>query len=406
MKRSMIMDFAMLENLTQTPERENILVGTGPLARDMQKKLTMLGLKVPYLIGLEADSENGILCYRELASLGDPKKYRFIMCCDKDEFPLMVKAQTAMHKFLGPASGVAHEQEIVFGTHVVRIENSGKYIADASVFNTFLNNGLPYSVFGDKDNKKAFQIHYMSSCLGCGLQRFSEKSCPELLHEALEASGFENTVYAWGKALFSFSDILMLFMRDVTFHKIDLLITYLGIGDINPLMTGHKNILPVKTDSLPSTPTFIKAVNNAGVEACTGIEHTADSFRLRELRQKILAALSRRNGFAFWDIIGASHDSLSETQGWALRRRSPGYLARQRKNKEKLLSVLNPLHTKDYSDTFANIDDIYDMFVDYAHYTDAGGKLIAGRCAADILKTFSGRQAGKEKKRGKADGGL
>ncbi len=101
MKRSMVLDSVTLARLADKPEYDNIVIGTGALARDMRKKLLLLGLNAPFLIGGHAEPEKGVRHYSEIANLGDPKRYRFILCCDTDEWELIAPAQTAAYAFLG-----------------------------------------------------------------------------------------------------------------------------------------------------------------------------------------------------------------------------------------------------------------------------------------------------------------
>ncbi len=64
------------------------------------------------------------------------------------------------------------------------------------------------------------------------------------------------------------------------------------------------------------------------------------------------------------------------------------YLSRQLQKKDRLLSALDSRYTKDYTDTFADVDDIFSVFADYGHYSDKGNELVAERLATDILKEF------------------
>lgn len=96
MNKSMVLEYGMLVKLAKTPEIENIVIGTGTLACDMRKKLLLLGLKAPFMIGGVSDPERDIRHYSEIAGLGDPKQYRFIMCCDIDEWELMEPTQMAV----------------------------------------------------------------------------------------------------------------------------------------------------------------------------------------------------------------------------------------------------------------------------------------------------------------------
>jgi hypothetical protein len=392
MRRSMVMDYGMLENLTKTPEYEHIIIGTEGLARDMQKKLTLLGLKVPYLVGANTDRENGILGYGDLAELGDPQKYKFIMCCDTSELNLQMVAQGAVYRFLGKAE-VAHPQLFLFGLWDIRYESSKRF-TDSIAGNSFITDKRQYVVFGSPENTDDFHIHVLGTCYGCSIVRHSEHTFPKLLHDMLEESGFRNSVFDWAQPVHSVADNISKFIRDISFHRINLLILFLNAEATNPLSVVTKNALSTRAGSVINKPPFYTQYNPKNNEVSNGINHMTDMTDIKIVQQKTLIALAKRHGFGFWDVVSPHPATLNNRQGKTLRGFTPGYLSRQRKRKDMLIASMDSRYTKDYSDTFAHVGDIGTLFMDYAHYSDDGNQLVAERFSADILNEFGKRRKG------------
>jgi hypothetical protein len=136
---------------------------------------------------------------------------------------------------------------------------------------------------------------------------------------------------------------------------------------------------------------FIKYVVDSGIKASEGIHHQADLISVTAIRQKMLGALAKRHGFAYWNVLLASADVMGAKRGMAFKGLTPGYFSRRSKDKEKLLSALDSLHTKDYSNTFSQVGDLFTVFVDNMHYSDKGCRLMAERFTADILNEFGKR---------------
>ena len=384
MRRSMIIDFTQLDYLVQTPDYEHIVMGVGELARDLRKKLMLLGLKAPYLLGMETDPENDILGYNELDTLGDPKKYKFIMSCDTSERELMMLSQSAMNKYLGRAD-IHHPQFFLYGDWDVVLE-AGNLTNDSITCITTITNGLPYIVYGAREKKDSFRIHIMGSCHGGGNAPYSKRTFAESLHDKLNERGFENVMFDWQHIKHRTANNLSRFIRDVSFHKIDLLILYSNVSDFSPLTFSTVNALAAKA-GVGNSP-MVEKITGIGLDASNGIHHNTDLISVKAIQNKTLAALARRHEFVFWDVIGVTTDILSEEHGHAFSGYPKRYFSRQRQKKERLLSVLDSRYTKDYTDAFDDVDDIFSVFADYGHYSDKGNELIAERLAADILKEF------------------
>jgi hypothetical protein len=269
------------------------------------------------------------------------------------------------------------------------IYSVGKQTADSIAGNTRVVNGRPYSVFGSYKNKTSFHVHFLGACLGNNFGRHSKHSVCELLHNKLDESGFKHTIYDWGQSVQSSADCITRFIRDVSFHKIDLLILYSGI--IDPLTYSTLNVLPTKAGSVWVVPSFVKHVDSSGVDVSNGINHEIDLISIGATQHGMLGALARRHDFAFWDVIAATSDTMVTEKSMALKGLTPGFFQRKTATKEKLLAVLDNRYSKDYTDTFSQIDDVFSLFADGTHYTDKACRLVAERFAADILKEFGNK---------------
>ena len=389
MKRSMILEYSLLERLTKKTEYENIVIGTGAFARDMRKKLLLLGLKAPFLIGIANDPENDIRHYSEISGLGDPGRYRFILCCEIDEWNLICAALPIAYRFLGNAV-VNHPQLIRFHTDNILHEFAGDMLIDASNGNVILCNDRPYAVYGNEDNNDSFKIHILGNCNAGGVFRVVPESFPELLQKELSAAGFSAVIYTWGQPRSPNSDNVVRFIRDLCFHKTDLLLLY-DNGISNPYGTVIKNILATRAESLSPKHQFIWMLENlSNTKVSDGVSHDVDLLSISEIQHRVFTAFSRMYGFTFWNIIPPTHSIMPEEQSRMLRGFSRGFLSRQRKRKDEFVSLVDKQNIKDYSDTFIEVNDIFSMFADWGHLSGEGNRLVAERCADDILLAFSG----------------
>ena len=392
MRPSLVLDYRMLERLTSKPQYENIIIGTGVLACDMREKLRLLGLNATYLVGEYSDPANQIIHYDAIANLGDPKKYRFIVCCDIDQWTLSAPAQIAAYKFLGNAAP-NHPQMIRLSNGVVSRADAGNEVVDAGNCNIVLNNGLPYLLYEGEKGSDTFSIHVLGSCHAGGIVRYDRETYPEILQRELKHLGFHAAVYAWGQPVSPVSDAVITFIRDAALFRADMVILY-HTNTWDSIRFSTKNILATRAGGAAYNHPFIKQLGATYHEKISdGIDHEIDSLTIVESLGRMFAAYSRLYGFAFWNIIPPTNSVLPEEQAIALHKLSSGYFSRQRKKKDEVLTVLGSRYAKDYSDTFANIEDVYSMFADYGHLSSEGNRLIAQRCAKDILAEFgkSGR---------------
>ena len=386
MKFPFILDLGMLERLTKNPDYDNIIVGTGAFACDMRDKLRQLGLKVPFMIGSFSDAENNIRHYSEISRLENPKQYRFIICCDEEEWELIAPALSAVYRLVGNAV-FNHPQVFRLNTDIVLWERGGKYVTDAGNGNVSLRNEVPYIAYGDESDADAFHVHILGSCHAGGIISFAQANFPEILWHRLNQSGFRAVVYTWGQINSPVSDCLLGFVRDICFRKADLAILYTSTS--NSLQFTVTNALPART-GLVNKHIFTRHLDHVYKEKiCNGVNFNADSLTIRKLQQRVLISLSQLHRFAFWEIIPPTVYVLPDEQAKTFRGASPGYLSRRRLEKDRMIAALDKKHTKDYSDAFNGVDDIFSMFADAAHLTSEGNRLVAERCAADILGVFS-----------------
>jgi hypothetical protein len=209
----------------------------------------------------------------------------------------------------------------------------------------------------------------------------------------LEKSGFHNTLYVWQLSQDLQSDSFFKYFRDVCFYRFNLLILYSAASGLNPLVSTTDNILSTSTaDSLIFRHPFVSKVSRLYEhEASTGIHHGVDAVRIRQLQQRVMIAMARRYGFAFWDTICPSEFSLIPKQGAQLRRFTAGFLNRHRVLQERIVSSLDKHYTKDYSAIFSKDDNVFELYPDHMHYSDKAAIIIAARFAADILNEFGNR---------------
>jgi len=399
MKRSVILHSYHIKQWAEDPSVKNIIIGTGAIARDMRDKLRLLGLQAPFLIGGADGCDNEIRHYSHIAELKNPKEYRFIVCCDTDEWELSSRAINAAHRFMGRAAFL-HPRVIRYCLDDVLKEQAGANVFDAAACNIILRDDKPYILFEDKglfgNKDSAFNIHIIGSCHSGGIWRPTKDSFPETLYKSLDKLGFGARLYTWGQPSNLTSDIITRFVRDVCFHNADLVILFNTIDELSSVNTNKKNILPARSINDAHKPEFIKLLNSAYKgEISNGADHNASLFDIRRIQQRIFIALSKLYGFRFWDIIPPGVKLLPEALAQRYGGLSKGYYARQRARKEDLLAVLNREHTKDYTKTFNGVNDIYEMFTDGMHFSDKGNELLAKRCARDIIETFGGCENGK-----------
>ena len=385
MKRSMVYYQWLFERLIKNPDYENIIIGTGALARDMRDKLRLLGLRATFLIGERSDPENMILHYNEIAKLGDPQEYRFLVCCDVDEWAILsAQAQISAYKFLGNAAHT-HPQLIRCCNYSVSREEAGKKVIDACNCNVILRDDRPYILFGDEQSGNQFTIHVLGSCYAGGIVRYACETYPELLQRELKNAGLHTAVYAWGQPLSPTSDAVMSFIRDISFFRVDMVILY-HANNWDNIRFSTQNMLATRASGVSSKHPFIERVENTYCnEISNGIDQDVEPLAIAENLNRVFIAYSRLYGFTFWNIIPPTAAVLPEEQARALHKLSPGYFSRKRAKKDEILSLLGSRYAKDFSDTFAHVKDIFSMFADYGHLSSEGNRLTAQRCAAEIL---------------------
>ena len=393
MKRSMVLRSKQLEKLVKKHEFENIIIGTGALARDMRRKLMLLGLKVPFLVGERSDPADCIKHYASIATLGNPELYRFLVCCDSDEWTLIGEALPVIYKFLGHAV-YNHPQVIRFRMNEVLLDRACKRVTDAANCNVYLGNNKPYVVFGDDNDCNSFNIHILGSCHAGGVYSFSKESFPEILSQKLGEAGFHAAVYSWGQASATVTDCIMTYIRDMCFFSADLVILYLA-DRYSPLNIATLNTLSTRAGTLSGKHPFIKRLDSTyNHDVSDGISHSVDYLDISKTQQRIFTAFSRLYGFTYWNIIPPTPTVLPEEQAQQLHGLSSGYFTRQRKLMDEHLSIVSDEALKDYTDSFSGVEDIFSLFSDYRHLSSAGNRLIAQRCAADILEAFGVEREG------------
>ncbi|MDR1203863.1 MAG: hypothetical protein LBL26_00055 [Peptococcaceae bacterium] len=388
MRRGFVIWENLLQRLAREPELENIILGTGVMARDLQTKLRLLSLKAPFLVGGSDDAENGIYHYSHIAELEPAERYRFIVCFDVDEWTLIAPAQSAVYSRLGVAT-YNHPRVIRLTGDSTLYERAGEFLIDAHIQNLFIRRDSPYAVYGNPGSGQ-FNIHIFGGCHASALFRYSQSAWPELLQNRLRECEFHTVVYAWGQPRESTADCLLQFLRDGINHKVDLLILEKSVNELDVLHVARYNLLPVREGSGVHEYIYqLRGTYSGKIE--NGLKHNIDYTILWKTHHRVFSALAKRMGFTFWNIITSTGYSLPEEQARKLLGLSPGYLARKRKQKEAAISSVNGVCVKDYTDSFNGVDNIFEMYADISHLTDKGNEIIAERCAKDILQTFGER---------------
>ena len=384
MKRSFVIWQGLLERLTKEPDLENIILGTGAPAKDLQAKLRLLNLKAQVLVGDRDEPANGLWHYDRLAALDEIARYRFIVCFDADEWMLLSPAKSVLFKRLGVAWN--HPRVIFLTNHLGPAEYVDSNSIDAIVHDVCVYKGRSHAVYGDPC-EDAFKIHIFGGCGPSSVYRITRAAWPEILYEKLRAYGFPALVREWGSLRLKRADCLLRFLRDDPGSDKDLVILDERMIEMDVLQVVKRNLLPLHRGVYPHP--FLSWLENSYTdETCEGLNHDTNPIEIWEMQHRIFRALGRRNGFAFWNIMMPNGMFLPEEQARRLTGLSPGYLARMRRLKESVLSTVGGTQVKDYTDCFVGVDDIFDMYQDAHHLTDKGHEIIAERCARDILRTF------------------
>ncbi len=78
-----------------------------------------------------------------------------------------------------------------------------------------------------------------------------------------------------------------------------------------------------------------------------------------------------------------------KSQARTINGKIPGSLSAKKERKKLLLAALDSMYTKDYSEAFNGVEDMYSLFCDATHFSGEGNRIIAGLLAEDILKEFA-----------------
>lgn len=387
MQKTAVLSYQFLEKWAKDASIENIIIGTGTLARDLRRKLRLLNLKVPFMVGLQGGQTGEIRHYSAIEKLEEPKRYRFIICCQENERELLFSALIPVYRLLGNATW-NHPQVIRFHADHTIVAHAGGSITDAGRGSIFLREGRPYIAYGDESRQDALRIHVLGSCFAGAVMRYTAKTYPEHLFEMLQSAGLACVVYAWGQILSSFSDSMLQLIRDVSQHRMDLVIQFGGTTELNPLYLPVKNMLSVRMGGPDWHPLYMQLRDTYKGAVSNGVDHTRSLLEIRVAQHRAIAALSRQYGFVFWDIIAPTSEIIMEAQARQFRGLSPAFYARKRQQKDELVAALHGANIKDYSDAFAGVDDIFSMYVDARHFSDEAFELLAARSAKEILADF------------------
>ena len=382
MRRSFVVWQGALEKLTKDPKLDIIIIGTGAMARDAQRKLRLLNLNVSFLVGEHEDAENGIRHYSCIAELKPIERYFFVVC--EEDRRLTSSAQSAMYKALGIAT--TNHPRVLYFRGLEPAEPGDCYYIDAQMHEILTRNDRSYVKYGNP-SKDSFNIHIYGSCLVSSILHHTRKPWSEWLYEKLQAEDFPAVIYAWGNPKLKRSDCLMQLLRDGSPNKADLVIVYAGLSIFASYQVLRNNLIPVLVG--PYSPPFVGWMHNSYASPIgNGLQHSIDSVELWKMQQRIFCALSRQIGFTFWSIIPPSSITLPEEQSYRLTKLPVGYLARARQLKQDILSAVDSSTLKDYTDSFTEVENIFDMYISYNNLTDSGNEIIAERCKNDIISTF------------------
>jgi hypothetical protein len=386
----------ILERITSKPDLENIILGTGAIARDLQTKLRLMNLKSSFLVGDREDSTEGIVHYKRLSEVADDKNFRFICAFDTEEYALIAPVQSAVFKLLGVAT--YNHPRMFFSEYnrntVMHELDSCTYQFDANIHDIALKSGLPYEMFGTTCFD-AFNIHILGGSTASSIFSISQYSWARFLYERLNRSGFKVVVYNWAKAAESPADCLLEFLRDSVFHKADLVVLYSSGMTSSSLNVTTNNILSIRT--LSGVRQFNRGLRESYQNPTSnGLNFDLSESEIFDIQCCVFNALGKMFGFDFWSVVPPSGDLLPEKQARRLLGLSPGYLARKRSTKDGFLAKAAEYCVKDYSDTFAEVGEIFDMFADISHLTNEANELVAQRFTDDILRTFGNREITNE----------
>jgi len=389
MKLKFLIESGFLQWLCDTDKYDNIILGTGKTARDLQTKLRLMDMKSSFLVGDRDDEVAGVVDYRRLGAFEEKDSFRFIAAFDSDEQGLISPIHTAVHKLLGIMS-FNHPRWVWLSQLDITYEKGGGLKNDANNHSVLLRNKLPYELFG-KPNEESFKIHILGGSAASSLFSYSEHSWPEYLYNELADKNC--VVYSWGQTRAPFGDVLTTFLRDMMFYGADLVIFYGQNLLLNPRNIAQKNLMYIRAST--GVHEFIQNVRSTySAEKSNGIDHIVKTDEMAAIQHRIMLSLSKRFGFAFWDVLAPNIKYLPEEQAYQLTKRSPLYLRRQREKKDAMIAAMNSASVKDFTDTFVGVDNIFDMYCDRGHLTNEGNERIAKRFAADIIAAYGDRITG------------
>ena len=341
------------------------------------------------MVGGKDDFENGIISYENISYVGDPHKCRFIGCFDFDEFDLMPIVFSNVYKTLGAA---AHTCPNVFRftTEQLWLERSGGCCADTNNVGCRMLNGRSYGAYGNTESKSSFNIHILGTCLFSETHKFMENTVSKLLYQNLQKTIKNVTVHSWGQPARPVYDNIISLIRDVNLHKPDLVILFMTPEDFNPLYVVTKNLLAVRTANhrYHSTDRIDLAYNN---KVNNGINHDIEISQLGLMQNKVFLSLAKYFGFTFCKYYASSPDLISEAKAMQFLGLSSKYFERCRKRKDEYIKTVNSPCVKDYSDTFNEVEDIFNVYSDAQHFSQKGNELIAKRLADDITLHFNSK---------------
>jgi hypothetical protein len=364
------------------------------MARDLKKKLLLLGLNVEkyFFAGID-DEKNEVKHYERIREIANPTECRFWLFNEPEESHVIAKTMSVIKECIGKIISFFDQKQV--------IQFAYNEINFASYPTAKLNSNIVGNIAYSIDNKfsrtwgkitpEALKICIYGGSQIADIFVHNAISMTESLNNILNEYNISNYIKNRAQLAKTSGDSFAQFLIDNECGKFDLLL--LTVGFTHRFKDGsYKNHLSIRKTDAGGTLEAVFA--GEYFQQLFGIPNYGVNFETDYLdiligQLRAINAIGRIYGFRCWAIIFPQLDILPESQSRDISTRSARHRAQIRNLKDEFVSKCTEYcKVLDLSAAFINYDNIFPFFMDEVHITEAGNEIISKQIANEIIKEY------------------
>jgi hypothetical protein len=364
------------------------------MARDLKKKLLLLGLNVEkyFFAGID-DEKNEVKHYERIREIANPTECRFWLFNEPEESHVIAKTMSVIKECIGKIISFFDQKQIIqFAYNEINIASY-----PTAKFNSNIVGNIAYSIDNEFSRNwgeitpEALKIRIYGGSQIADIFVHDTIGIAESLKDVLIENNIPNYIENRGQWTKTCSDSLAQSLIDGNFGKVDLLL--FTVGFTNRFNDGsYKNYLSIRKTNVGGTlevvfiDEYFKQIFGL---PNYGIDFDVDFLDILTGQLRAINAIGRIYGFSCRALILPQLDILPERQSQNVSTRSARHRAQIRNLKDEFVSKCSE-YSKifDLSTVFSDYDNITPFFIDEAHFTAAGNAIISQQIAKKIVEEY------------------